>query len=285
MMESNTNWTIDSKRAGIYAFAAGRFVSHSLRQLLIRGFLSLAISVPLPALSDEAKDNLPSIYTADTIRLCNAQTVCRNIAPTTELKKAIDEGYENLSLVDIYGDGDEKLVATSVDGCSKLFLFNRAIRAFSVISFGGNGRDICNYKVEGHRLISSYKLDSKQYEDVYQLNDGAYQLVISDGCVGCDQITRSIYHDEQLSAKLLVTNERNYAERRPIVSFVRAGRAELYSAPSDNSMTKLYLVKGDKVQLLDFDDSNGLWYLVRYVSKQNRSITKWVRCKDLTICN
>ncbi|MBW9107029.1 hypothetical protein [Paraburkholderia phenoliruptrix] len=257
----------------------------NLAHLLARGLLCMAVAVPLPASSGQAKYNLPSIYAVDKVRLCNAKSVCKNITPTAELKKAIDEGYENLSLVDIYRDGDEKLVATSAGGCSKFFLFNRATQTFSPISFVGNGRDICNYKVEGRRLISSYKLDSKQYEDVYRIKDGAYQLIVSDGCVGCDQITRSVYHDGELSAKLLVTNETKYGKRRPIISSVRAEWAALYSAASDTSMTKLYLVEGDKVQLLDFDDSNGLWYLVRYVSKQNRSITKWVRCKDLTICN
>ncbi len=283
-MQTSDGSKKDGKRVSIYPFTAGRPVAHSLCQLLFRGFLSIAVIAPLPASSGQAKDNLPSIYAADKIRLCNAKSVCKNITSTAEFKKVIDEGYENFYLVDIYRDGDEKLVATSAGGCSKFFSFNRATHAFSAISFVGHGRDICNYKVEGRRLISSYKLDSKQYEDVYQIRDGAYQLIVSDGCVGCDQITRSVYHDGQLSAKLLVTNERKYVERRPIVSSVRAERAGLYSAASDTSMTKLYLVKGDKVQLLDFDDSNGLWYLIKYVSKQNRSTTKWVRCKDLTIC-
>lgn len=69
------------------------------------------------------------------------------------------------------------------------------------------------------------------------------------------------------------------------MSSVTAGKAWLYSEASNTSLTKMYLVKGDKVQLLEFDDSNGLWYFLKYSSKENRAILKWVKCEDLAICN
>lgn len=176
-----------------------------LNRLLIRGLVCVAVMVPLQAFPDQAQENMPSVDAAGAIRLCNAKLGCKNIAPTGDLKKAIDDGYERISIVDIYKDGNAEVAAASVGECSKFFSFNRATHAFSLLTFAGNGRDICNYKVEGIHLISSYKLDSKQYEDVYEVKNGAYQLVVSDGCVGCDQVTRSVYHDGQLSEKLLVT--------------------------------------------------------------------------------
>ncbi|WP_429468096.1 hypothetical protein [Paraburkholderia sp. WSM4175] len=165
------------------------------------------------------------------------------------------------------------------------FSFNRTTHTFSALDFVGNGKDICNYKIDKNHLISSYKLDSKQYEDVYEVRNGAYQIVLSDGCVGCDQVTRSVYQDGRLSGKLLVTNQRSYSERRPVTSSVTANKAWLYSRPENTSINKMYLVKDDKVQLLEFNDADGLWYLVKYITKENKAILKWIKCEDLAVCN
>jgi hypothetical protein len=233
----------------------------------------------------QSKDDALSIDPAGEIRICNTKSSCKNIIPDGDLKKAIDEGYEHLSIVDIYKNGDHEVAATSAGGCSRFFLFNRAAQTFSALTFSENDGDACNYKIAGNHLISSYKLDSKQYEDIYEIKNGVYQLVLSDGCVGCDQVTRSVYQDGRLSGKLLVTNQRSYIERRPVTSSVTAGKAWLYSEPTSVSITKMYLVKGDKVQLLEFDDSDGLWYFVKCITKENKTILKWAKCKDLAICN
>ncbi|WP_201699684.1 hypothetical protein [Paraburkholderia hiiakae] len=240
--------------------------------------------VPLQAFSDRAKENTLSVDASGTVRFCNTQSGCEDIVPTGDLKRAIDDGYEHISIVDIYKNGNQEVAATSAGECSRFFIFNRAIHVFSILRFVGNGRDICNYKINGNHLISSYKLDSKQYEDVYEFRNGAYQLVLSDGCVGCDQVTRSAYKNGRLYEKLLVTNQNNYTQRRPVTSSVRADRAWLYSEPSNTSRTKMYLVKGDRVQLLEFNDVDGFWYFVKYISKSDGALMKWVKCENISIC-
>ncbi len=239
-----------------------------LNRLLVSGLICMAVMAPLHAFSDQSGANVLSIDTAGAIQVCNTKSGCKNIAPTADLKKAIDDGYENMSIVDIYKDGNQEVAATSTGGCSRFFSFNRTTHTFSALDFVGNGKDICNYKIDKNHLISSYKFDSKQYEDVYEVRNGAYQIVLSDGCVGCDQVTRSVYQDGRLSGKLLVTNQRSYSERRPVTSSVTANKAWLYSRPENTSITKMYLVKDDKVQLLEFNDADGLWYLVKYLTKK-----------------
>ncbi|WP_196248883.1 hypothetical protein [Burkholderia multivorans] len=64
-----------------------------------------------------------SIDNTGKIQDCSNSSVCKDIEPTGDLKKAIDEGYENLAVVDIYGDGNKEIAATSGGGnrCSRFF--------------------------------------------------------------------------------------------------------------------------------------------------------------------
>jgi hypothetical protein len=241
--------------------------------------------------SEPLKDGVLSIDAAGAIHICATRSNCKKITPEGELQKAIDEGNENLSIVDIYEDGNQEVAATTgndVNQCSIFFSFNRATHTFSALDIAGKDRDICNYKLTKNHLISSYRSAAKWYEDIYELKNGIYQLVLSDACVGCDQITRSVYRNGKLAGKLLVTDRRNYSERRPIMASVTVDKAWLYSEPVSSSITAMYLIKDDKVQLLednaanvgnDSDDSMG--YLVKYITKGNKSIIKWMKYKDL----
>ncbi|WP_155754401.1 hypothetical protein [Burkholderia multivorans] len=243
---------------------------------------SAAVAVSL-AYADIYPDGL-SMGNAGKIQDCSNSSVCKNIEPTGDLKKAIDEGYENLAVVDIYGDGNKEIAATSGGGnrCSKFFSYDRATHRFSVLKL--SERDICNFKIDGDSLISSYRLDAKQYEDIYKLKNGKYQIAISDACVGCDEIYRSVYVNGRVSEKIIVTNQQNYARRVPITTEVVSNKAMLYENHSDSAATKMYLLKGDKVQLVEFSSEDGLWYLVKYPSQRRGIIRKWVKCEDLAIC-
>lgn len=225
-----------------------------------------------------------SINKAGEIQDCHGLSDCKKIEPTGDLKKAIDDGYENLSVVDIYKDGSKEIAATSGGdgGCSKFFSYDRVSRKFSSLIF--SSRDICNFRVSGNGLISSYRLDAKQYEDVYKIKNGKYQIAISDACVGCDEISRSVYRDGKIYEKLIVTNQQDFTRRSPVTTIVVADKARLYDDHSDSSATKMYLVKGDEVQLAEFNSENGLWYLVKYLPKGRGVIRKWAKCEDLAIC-
>jgi hypothetical protein len=241
----------------------------------------LSVFSPLFA---SAKENILSVDESGAIRLCYENSDCKNIFPSGDLKKAIDDGYEHLSIVDIYRNGISEVAATSggSDECSRFFLLEPITFKFSEIKF--SAESICNYRVISNHLISSYKLDARQHEDIYELKNGAYQIALSDDCVGCDQVARSVYNDGKLSEKLLVTNQKNYAERSPIKAIVETEKAWLYSDHLDSKRTKMYLIQGDVVRLIDFADSNGLWYFMKYTSKTRGEILGWVKCQDLSVC-
>ncbi|QVN14626.1 hypothetical protein [Burkholderia sp. LAS2] len=255
------------------------------RDALLKFGLTFTITVVAVSVASAATyANDLSIDKAGKIRDCGGSSACKEIEPSGDLKKAIDDGYENLAVVDIYKDGNKEIAATSGGGdrCSKFFLYDRASRRFTSLKF--SDRDICNFRIDGDSLISSYRLDAKQYEDIYKIKNRKYQIAISDACVGCDEISRSVYVDGRVSERIIVTNQRNYAQRVPVTTTVAANKARLYDDHSDTSATKMYLLKGDEVQLVEFNSENGLWYLVKYISKWRGIILKWVKCEDLIIC-
>lgn len=251
--------------------------------LLKFGLISAIAMAALSVASADIANGL-SVNKTGEIHDCGGLSACKRIEPTGDLKKAIDEGYENLAVVDIYKDGNKEIAATSGGGdrCSKFFSYDRASHRFSALKF--SDRDICNFRVEGDSLISSYRLDAKQYEDIYKLKNGRYQIAITDACIGCDEVSRSVYADGKISEKIIVTNQGDYARRTPITTMVVADKARLYDDHSDSSSAKMYLLKGDKVQLADFNSENGLWYLVKYFTKRHGAILKWIKCESLAIC-
>ncbi|WP_124669907.1 hypothetical protein [Burkholderia seminalis] len=252
--------------------------------MLLKFGLIYAIFVIVSSVASAEISNGLSINKKGEIRDCSGSSTCRSIEPAGDLKKAIEDGYENLAIVDIYKDGSKEIAATSggADGCSKFFSYDRTSRRFSVLRF--SDRDICNFRVEGGRLISSYRFDGKQYEDVYKLENGGYQIAISDACVGCDEVSRSVYADGKISEKIIVTNQRDYVKRTPVITTVVADKAGLYDDHSGSSLAKMYLLRGDRVQLADFNSENGLWYLVKYFTRRHGAILKWIKCEDLAIC-
>ncbi|MFX1687735.1 hypothetical protein [Paraburkholderia sp. A2RI-6] len=143
--------------------------AHEIKLLLSQ---SIAYTVAIMAIATsiaEAKNSPLSVDAAGEIQLCSENFNCKRIVPTGELKKVIDNGYEHISIADLYNDGNREIVATSggINECSKFFSFDEKTFKFSPLNF--SHRDICNYKIFENNLISSYKLGAKQYEDIYEL--------------------------------------------------------------------------------------------------------------------
>ncbi|HEF5875978.1 TPA: hypothetical protein SAY52_006705, partial [Burkholderia cenocepacia] len=79
------------------------------------GLISAIAMIALSVASAETVNGL-SINKAGEIRDCSGLSTCKSIEPTGDLKKAIDDGYENLSVVDIYKNGNKEIAATSGGG-------------------------------------------------------------------------------------------------------------------------------------------------------------------------
>jgi hypothetical protein len=51
----------------------------------------------------------------------------------------------------------------------------------------------------------------------------------------------------------------------------------MYDQPDENSLTKLYLIKGDEAELLQ-TTKDALWLRVRF--KGTQLVEKWIKAKD-----
>jgi hypothetical protein len=64
---------------------------------------------------------------------------------------------------------------------------------------------------------------------------------------------------------------------------VISNRAGLFVSPHAADASKIYLVKGDKVEVLDDSKIADGWCLVRYVTKAGKSINRWAHAQDLDV--
>jgi hypothetical protein len=63
---------------------------------------------------------------------------------------------------------------------------------------------------------------------------------------------------------------------------VSSDKAVLYGSPNSDSPGRMYLVKGDKVEIVDDSRAQQGWYLIHYVARSGKSIEKWIRARDLS---
>lgn len=84
-------------------------------------------------------------------------------------------------------------------------------------------------------------------------------------------------------AKYMEVNLAQTAQGKETVptSKIVVDKAPLYDQPDDTFKTRMYLVKGDEVVLLDTSKSN--WILVRYVEKDGDSILKWLKAGSVNL--
>ena len=224
-----------------------------------------------------------------SIKNCDGSE-CENVELPEDFLRFFNDGYSNLSLEDMTFDGYPEVILTGpeegvVNICSKIYLYDREKRVLQEVA--GLKNQICNYRFKNSRLISSYRSGAKWHEDVYRVSDAGFTLELSDSCIGCDQINRTIYLPEGKTDKFMVTNDADYTLRKVILGKVASGRAALYEEPNARRKTKMYLIKDDSVALLDFivtEDSTKYWYEIKYITNKGREIRAWIKCEDLEYC-
>jgi len=64
---------------------------------------------------------------------------------------------------------------------------------------------------------------------------------------------------------------------------VIAEKAQLFFSPDSGEASKMYLVRGDKVEVIDDRKLRDGWCRVRYVTKTGRGIERWAQTRDLDV--
>ena len=55
----------------------------------------------------------------------------------------------------------------------------------------------------------------------------------------------------------------------------------LYDSPNLNNKTKIYLIREDKIELLNYKNN---FYEIEYTTKKNKIIKKWLHCSAIDAC-
>lgn len=238
-----------------------------------------------------SKDGLTLVLTgspSSPVKVCK-QEECERIGFPKGMHESIANGYSDASLEDLTGDGIPELILThaeegSINTCSAIYRYD-SIRS-SFVKFKSISKPICNYTLEDSYIISRYRSGAKWHEDIYAIESGDPVLKVTDSCLGCDYIERTVHLLEDKVEHLLVTNDSNHNQRVPLSTVVTSHKAILYKAPSFDQATTMYLVTGEKVILTDFTEteSNSFWYKIKYYSATNKVIQAWISCDDLDIC-
>ncbi|WP_421682962.1 hypothetical protein HKW98_18545 [Stutzerimonas urumqiensis] len=214
---------------------------------------------------------------------------CKTIAPSQEMLESIENGYSEISLDDLTLDGNPEVVLThreegNVNVCSNIYRYDLHSGFFSRLEI--QPKQLCNYSITNRQIISSYRSKAKWHEDIYSIKDDGLVLEISDSCVGCDQVERTVYLPGGKTEQLLVTNNIDHRLRTPLSTTITSRKATLYREPGLKAPTKMYLVEGDKVDLIAFTETenSGFWYQIKYATAKGKLIIAWLNCNDLRIC-
>ncbi|CAD5110599.1 hypothetical protein [Zestomonas carbonaria] len=208
---------------------------------------------------------------------------CKTINLPKELTEQYEEDHE-ITIDDIDRNNTPEIVATAhgVNRCSTFYKYESDTNSLKAIS--PTEKTICNYTTFGEYVFSKHRDGATWYEEVYRREDGQLILIGKDRCLGCGQVFRTIYQDKKPIEKMVVNDKESYFDRTQLSSVVSVDKSILFNEPSDSSPTKMYLIKGDSVQLVDYSDEGNGWYLVRYNHPQKTAIQKWVHCSDLKVC-
>ncbi|WP_334324958.1 hypothetical protein [Gilliamella apicola] len=58
-------------------------------------------------------------------------------------------------------------------------------------------------------------------------------------------------------------------------------KSYLYDSPNLNNKTKIYLIREDKIELLNYKNN---FYEIEYTTKKNKIIKKWLHCSAINAC-
>jgi hypothetical protein len=236
---------------------------------------------------------LPAITSADTRYKLVATgkqpyvEICRSVDDCKKINLPILDEPTSYSLRELQGVNGKIVIAEPTQGgmgvnyCSDIYLLTPDGVINELIT--GNEESICNVSIHEDTIISNYRDAGKWYDVVYRFIPSSKNLIkeLEDECVGCGAIARTEYNpNNTIRNTWLVTDTRNYWERKPITGRILKDREWLYNTPNVRDKTKMYLVKGDVVILKkeQFSEDETEWfYFIEFQSKNNHKITKWIK--------
>jgi len=109
--------------------------------------------------------------------------------------REIEAVYDDVHIEDITGDGVGEVVfhlaGDGVNSCSRVLRYESSDHSLKELVFNQGG--LCDFKLRGGYIISSYKDGGTWVEDIYITEGGQVNIKMSDRCVGCGEVSRVVY--------------------------------------------------------------------------------------------
>lgn len=187
--------------------------------------------------------------------------------------------YMSFGAEDVDGDNNPEVFISSkgmVNSCSEFYKFDKAGLVLNPLELNGSQLRLCDFKKYENYIVSSYRSGPQWNEEIYRV-DGGLKYLFKDECTGCDYVKR-VYADGR--AEVVSTGE-EFKNRKKLNAKVVVDKAVLYSEPS--SRTKMYLVKGDVAEVVDYVYSDQEWFNCVYTTNSGKKIQKWIAASDIDI--
>lgn len=130
--------------------------------------------------------------------------------------------------------------------------------------------------VKQQRLLTGTKSGPRYYTDTYDFVAGN-PYKISQSVMLLDNLEKTTFYNhagEVVRAQIFDSNTQQTAVRP-----IQQKRAYLYHEPNDENRSKMYIVEGDSVELLDSAGTWDDWLLIRYQGKQ--VLEMWIKTEAL----
>lgn len=157
--------------------------------------------------------------------------------------------------------------------------------------------EACGYQwAKGKDILSSSDDNDADTFDFLSMKpavrkiEGSYstlKTMDANNLIRCDKINSENVDDYQTLSKenkdirqVVLNGVLDYINKLETPSSINTSKSYLYSSPDGNSITKAYLVAGDKVKFIQLSQ-NKKWVKVGYVSPKGKPLVKWVKSEDI----
>jgi len=210
--------------------------------------------------------------------------ICRKIfLPETDTKDVYFD-VPAFSLLDIDADGIPELIVTEVglDGAvvnvrSLLFRINNK-NVFEMVYSDSKEYDgiyLYNITFYNGKVVSSYRERASWYDDIFVYLHGKLILEMRD----INGFIRTVFDQNGMviDSYLINNEDKRWYERERQTARITSPKAVLYNSPNLHDISKIYLVKGDSVNLIYSSGEGIIFYLAEYTTEKNKKIRKWIK--------
>jgi hypothetical protein len=172
------------------------------------------------------------------------------------------DGYQDIALFEGSGYG-------GVNQFYRLMLWDKSKGEFKPFQ---TSVGLPSLNTKKQTLVSAQRSGPRWYSSVFHFKDGKLVQRDEEAMIDGELSKVEIYDGKDKLLKTLITDKDDYTLDTPTATRnIRLEKAWLYNKPDFDSKTKMYVIKGDKVELLDFKNE---MFLMKYKGK--KTITKWI---------